>query len=181
MKKNISPWSLAVAVEDIPENGLHVAIEPTAATLAALAKFAHVRDLSRLSAAFDLTRRGAKVHVVGQVSGAVGQNCVVSLQPMQSDVEERIDLTFASVMPAGEVSENAAEGHRTMADPEPPEPLIGGQIDLGAIATEFLILGIDPYPRKPGAQFTPPPTEDPGTHPFAALDALKKRPGGGPS
>ena len=30
-----------------------------------------------------------------------------------------------------------------------PEPLIGGIVDLGALATEFLILGLDPYPRKP--------------------------------
>ena len=26
-------------------------------------------------------------------------------------------------------------------------------IDLGALATEFLMLGIDPYPRKAGAEF----------------------------
>ena len=31
-----------------------------------------------------------------------------------------------------------------------PEPLVGGAVDLGAVATEFLVLGIDPYPRKPG-------------------------------
>ena len=66
-------------------------------------------------------------------------------------------------------------------DEEPPEPLIGGKLDLGAIATEFLILGIDPYPRKPGAQFSPPKADDAGAHPFAALEALKKRPGGGQS
>ena len=28
--------------------------------------------------------------------------------------------------------------------------LVGGTVDLGAIATEFLILGLDPYPRKTG-------------------------------
>ncbi len=34
-----------------------------------------------------------------------------------------------------------------------PEPLVGGTIDLGALAIEFLIVGLDPYPRKPGAVF----------------------------
>jgi hypothetical protein len=59
---------------------------------------------------------------------------------------------------------------------EPPEPLENGIVDLGAVATEFLILGIDPYPRKPGAEFTPAKTRQEGEHPFAALAALKKKP-----
>ena len=60
-------------------------------------------------------------------------------------------------------------------DAEPPEPLIGGEVDLGAIVTEFLMLGIDPYPRKEGAEFEPPARhEDASEHPFAALAALKK-------
>ncbi len=31
-----------------------------------------------------------------------------------------------------------------------------GTVDLGAIATEFFLLGIDPYPRKEGAEFEAP-------------------------
>jgi hypothetical protein len=56
---------------------------------------------------------------------------------------------------------------------EPPEPLQDGAIDLGAVATEFLILAVDPYPRRPGAVFDAPPAGDPAAHPFAALAALK--------
>ena len=39
---------------------------------------------------------------------------------------------------------------------EEPEPLIGNSVDLGLLATEFLILGVDPYPRKPDAAFEAP-------------------------
>jgi hypothetical protein len=46
-------------------------------------------------------------------------------------------------------------------------------VDLGAVATEFLMVGIDPYPRKPGVVFEPPQTPDAGSHPFAALAALR--------
>ncbi len=49
-------------------------------------------------------------------------------------------------------------------------------MDVGAVATEFLLLAIDPYPRKPGAVFDAPKNDDPGAHPFAALAALKKPP-----
>src|SRR5262249_59663916 len=55
----------------------------------------------------------------------------------------------------------------------------GGAIDLGAIAIEFLILGLDPYPRKPDAVFQGSAVGDDAAHPFAALAALKKGRGGG--
>ena len=47
-------------------------------------------------------------------------------------------------------------------------------VDLGVVATEFLSLGIDPYPRKAGVEFAAPAVEDDTPHPFAALAALKK-------
>jgi len=58
------------------------------------------------------------------------------------------------------------------------EALVEGTVDLAAIATEFLILGIDPYPRKPGTVFQAPHVGDEIAHPFAALAALKKERGG---
>ena len=61
--------------------------------------------------------------------------------------------------------------------PDPPEPIEAGVVDLGRLATDALLLAIDPYPRKADAVFkhevTPP---DPDDHPFAALKALKAKP-----
>ena len=177
MTKSGSPWSVPVAVEDIPDTGLHVEIDAPAAARAAVAELAGLRELPRLSAVFDLTRQGAAVHVCGHVSARVGQTCVVTLEPIESAVEEAVDLKFA---PAGAPApEPKSERKRARGDDEPPEPLIDGGLDLGALATEFLFLGIDPYPRRAGAQFAPPKVEDAGEHPFAALEALKKRLGGG--
>jgi uncharacterized metal-binding protein YceD (DUF177 family) len=169
MEKVQNPWNVPVAVEDIPESGLHLEIDAPEAARAGLVAVAGLRNLPRLSAVFDLARRGAGVRVTGQVSAHVGQTCVVTLEPVESDVEEPIDLVFA---PSSADSVDAS-------GEELPEPLIGGQLDLGAIATEFLLLGIDPYPRKAGAQFMPPKADDTGARPFAALEALKKRLGGG--
>lgn len=168
MEKSASPWSVPVVVEDIPVTGLHMEIEAPAAVRAELAKLAAVRELPQLSATFDLARQGAGVQVSGKVSARVGQTCVVTLDPIESTLEEAVDVEFAP-----SVAEPAKTGE------EPPEPLIGGKVDLGALATEFLLLGIDPYPRKAGAEFAPPKVEDGGEHPFAALETLKKRLGGG--
>jgi uncharacterized metal-binding protein YceD (DUF177 family) len=172
-------WSVPVAVEVIPDTGLHIEIDAPAAIRAEVAELAVLRDLPRLSAVFDLTRQGAGVHVAGQVSARVGQTCVVTLEPIESDIEEAVDLKFAPVQEGGSEPEPKGARQRALSDDEPPEPLVNGTLDLGALATEFLILGIDPHPRKAGAQFAPPKAEDTGEHPFAALEALKKRLGGG--
>jgi uncharacterized metal-binding protein YceD (DUF177 family) len=179
MKKIANPWSVPVAVEDIPDTGLHVEIDAPAAVRPDLAELAGLRDLPRLSAVFDLTRQGSGVHVTGQVSARVGQTCVVTLEPIESTVTEAIDLKFAPAI--GAESDAKIARKRPLDDDEPPEPLFDGRLDLGALATEFLILGIDPYPRKAGAEFAPPKLEDSGEHPFAALQSLKKNPGGGQS
>jgi uncharacterized metal-binding protein YceD (DUF177 family) len=166
-------WSVTVRVDQVPETGRHVALAASEADRAAVAKAAEVDAVEALSAAFDLTRRGREgLRATGTVRGTVRQTCVVSLEPLVNTVEEAIDVTFAP-----HEAEAGLEPDAVLAvqGEDPPEPLVNGSIDLGALATEFLILGIDPYPRKPGVAFTPPPAEDDSAgHPFAALAALKK-------
>lgn len=162
-------------VEDIPETGLHLAIDASPEVRVQIGKLAGLRELPHLSAAFDLTRRGAGVHVTGQVKARVGQTCVVTLEPIECTLEEPVDLVFAPQQ-AGDDEEE--EGDHRASEADPPEALVGGKIDLGAITTEFLLLGIDPYPRKAGARFSAPRTDDDGASPFASLEALKKRLGG---
>jgi uncharacterized metal-binding protein YceD (DUF177 family) len=169
MEKNQNPWSVTVALDDIPETGLHIEIDAPESARSELATLANLRELPRLSAAFDLARRGAGARVTGQVNARVGQTCVVTLEPVENDVEESVDLTFSA----------AAGSQPQSKEDEPPEPLVGGVLDVGAIATEFLLLGIDPYPRKAGAEFAPLQAGDGSAKPFAALEALKKRLGSG--
>jgi Large ribosomal RNA subunit accumulation protein YceD len=140
---------------------------------AAVAKVAGLRDLPRFEANFDVTRRGSGLHVVGSVSATVGRNCVVTLEPIANEIEETIDLIFEPPQGLAEAAE--AEGQRHGVKWDDPEPLVGGVIDLGALATEFLILGLDPYPRKPGAVFEPPRDAKREQGAFAALGHLAKR------
>jgi uncharacterized metal-binding protein YceD (DUF177 family) len=173
------PWSVPVAVDDIPETGRHIEIDAPARTRAELlrlvAGLSTVRELASLSAVFDLTRRGARVHVSGHVRARVSQTCVVTLEPIENEVDETVDLLFAPTPAEAEAPGREIEVKLTQ---EPPEPLTGGTVDLGALATEFLVLGMDPYPRKPGAEFAPLKVGDDGPRHFAALEALKKRFGG---
>ena len=175
-----APWHVPVAREDVAETGQHFDLTADHEIRAAVARLAGLRDLPRLEAHFDVTRAGdSGLRVCGHVSATVGQNCVVTLEPLSNEIEETIDLVFAPPPPepvhepdAAADSEDASP--RTKRNWNEPEPLIGGVVDLGAIATEFLILGLDPYPRKPGAVFDPPQDLKAQAGPFAALAKLAK-------
>ncbi len=176
MNETNFPWSMPVAVSDIPDTGQHFDLAADEDMRAKLAKLAWLRALRKLEASFDVERHGANgLHVSGRVVAAVGQTCVVTLEPLDNEVEENVDLIFvpASEPVAGTDDDGTATGH---VAPDAPEPLVGGSINLGVIATEFLLLGIDPYPRRPGVEFKPASVGDAGAHPFAALAALKKDP-----
>ena len=169
-------WSVPVAVADIPDTGRQVELVADPATREAIARSAGLLALPRLEATFELTRQGTDAaHVVGRVGAIVRQSCVVTLEPVESEIDEAVDLRFT---PAVEASrEEGGASFNSLDAEEPPEPLHDGTIDLGAIAIEFLLLGIDPYQRKPGAVFDAPQvTDDSSGRPFAALAALKKDP-----
>ncbi len=173
-ERSITPWRVPVTAEDIAEDGQHFALIADSDVRAAIASMAGLRDLPRLQADFEVTRQGlGGLRVVGRVSAAVGQNCVVTLEPLVNEVEEDVDLLFVP-----QSAERAGGAEETDSVPEAkwddPEPLIGGIVDLGALATEFLILGIDPYPRKPGAVFEAPRDSQSDGGPFVALAGWAK-------
>ena len=168
-------WSVPVAVDKIPETGRRVDIVADTSTREAIAKAGGFAALPRLEAGFDLMRIGADgLRVAGRVSATVVQNCVVTLEPIESAIDEPVELVFLPDAAAASHEAMVDTAGLTPADADPPEELRDGVADLGAIAVEFLLLGIDPYPRKPGAVFDAPPADDPASHPFAALAALKK-------
>jgi hypothetical protein len=176
MTGRADPWSVPVTVAQIPESGLHRDIEANPAARAAMAEVAGLREILSARASLDVTSvGGGRFHVAGYVRSRIGQTCVVTLDPIENDIDEPIDLIFAppeQIPDLADLVEEAAESDVEI--PDPPEPIVNGVIDLGRIATDALFLGVDPYPRKPDAVFEPPVVAaDPEDHPFAALKALQ--------
>jgi uncharacterized metal-binding protein YceD (DUF177 family) len=141
-----------------------------------MAELAGLREILSARAALNVTpKSGGRVHVAGHVRARVGQTCVVTLDPIESEIDEPIDLIFAppeQIPQLADLVDDAAESDTEI--PDPPEPIVNGVIDLGRLATDALFLGIDPYPRRPDAVFEPPVVAaDPEDHPFAALKALQ--------
>jgi uncharacterized metal-binding protein YceD (DUF177 family) len=182
MSKPAPPWSVPVKLADITESGRRVTVEADAAALAGLAGALGVDSVQQAGATFDLSHWGRDgLHVAGRVTARVSQSCVVTLEPVVNAIDEAVDVDFAP-------PEKAMAGRPKSEDESPssiegPEPLAGDSIDLGALATEYLILGVDPYPRKPGIAFDAPSGGEKTAEkaadgaegsPFAALAALKK-------
>ena len=172
------PWRVPVVQADVPQAGLHFDIVADEGVRAAVAELAGVAALPRLNASFDVSLHGrGGLHVSGHVSATVGQICGVTLEPIENEVSEGVDLVF---IPAAAERGDRDEGREVQVSLEDaPEPLISGTVDLGALATEFLILGIDPYPRKSGSVFEAPAGGEDAARPFAALATLKEKGRGG--
>ncbi|MBJ3776492.1 YceD family protein [Acuticoccus mangrovi] len=148
----------------------HVAIEASEAERAALAEALDLLSLTSLTADLSVSPwRSEGVRVRGTVRGTVSQACVVTLEPVEGVVEEEIDVRLHP---------DAGEATQVEVDPEaadPPEALESDVVDVGAIALEHFVLGLDPYPRVPGAAFEEEAeAEEEEPSPFAALAALKK-------
>ena len=91
------PWSVPVALSEVPDTGRQIDLVADGQVRAAVAELAALAALPRLEAGFDLTLHGRNgLHVVGRVSATVGQTCVVTLEPIENEIEEPIDLVFSS-------------------------------------------------------------------------------------
>jgi uncharacterized metal-binding protein YceD (DUF177 family) len=166
-------WTFPVVVDDLPDEGEKFELVPDETARADLAKSADVLAVPSLVARVEVRpdgRGGADVE--GTLDAAVRQNCVVTLEPFDNKIDERIFVRFAppgSLVPA---DERPAE----LGEEDPPDEIVNGTIDLAAVVTEFLALAVDPYPRKPGAVFAPPESAraEKEPSPFAALEKLKR-------
>ncbi len=178
-----SAFSRRLSVAETPVEGLDIVLTANEQERAALAQENGLAGLPLLEAALHVDRVGAEgLEVSGQLRARARQTCVVTLEEFDADIVEPIHVRFAPQHAPNEMKggrrDDAAESvdhHISISDEEePPDPLIGGEIDLGAVAAEFLTLALDPYPRKPGATFTEPNPEagDASVSPFSQLRDL---------
>jgi Uncharacterized ACR, COG1399. len=110
------------------------------------------------------------------VRAEVEQACVVTLDPVPESIREVVDLRF---LPESEIEPVDEEVEIDVDAEDPPEPIVGATVDLGVLTTEFIAVGLDPYPRKQGVEFEPfiedDGSEDEAESPFARLSALKDK------
>lgn len=167
------PFSRPLRVSTLPAEGTVIDIAARPDELSGLARSLGIPSVESLSATLEVKplSRGM-IRVRGQARAELHQGCVVTMEPFPTRVAEEVEMRFAPPEIAASMAE--AVGDDLEAE-DPPDPYSGDHIDLGAVAREFVALGLDPYPRKPGAVFAYE-EEAPGEEsPFARLAALKPK------
>ena len=165
-------FSRLVRVDALPREGQAVTIEATPAEREELASLYRLPAIAVLTATLRLDPWGqGGARVTGAVHGEFTQVCVVSLEPFPATVDEDVDVRFAPQTAANSRSTPIEETQTfSLADEDEPDPVFDGKIDLGALTAELFALGLDPYPRKPGAAFKGGSTNpEPMDSPFSAL------------
>ena len=184
------PFARPFDVRSLKGEARRLDVTATPEECAAVTEAVALPGVAALEASFRLTpRAGGRVDLDGRVRATVTQTCVVSLEPFESAIEQPVQLSFAPAAapiqePRGRSSRGEVEVVLTTPvggnddQEDPPDPILDDTIDLGAVAVEFMVLGLDPYPRKPGVHFDDMVVGEkdaPAPSAFAVLSRLKDR------
>ena len=168
--------SHVIRADEVPPSGKNVKLSADAATLEALAARFSVEEVADLSAHILLTPLDKNcLSVTGEMRGRVRQICGVTLEPVWTEIERRIEAEF---QPA-EMAAAFIEPEEDM-EAEAPEAMQNGEADIGEWVTQLFAMEVPSYPRAPDAAFDgygqstqEIEAEDKKPSPFAALAALK--------
>jgi uncharacterized metal-binding protein YceD (DUF177 family) len=157
-------------------------IEATPAECVALAlRFGFLAlDYFRATVRLGPVRGSGDFRLTGHISARVVQSCVVTLDPVTSEIERDFELLLC---------EEAGDEDRLAGIEDDFELFSGDAIDIGEVAAVELALSVDPYPRAPAVSGEAPGSggedgesglatkrgEVPGNRPFDALAGLRNR------
>jgi uncharacterized metal-binding protein YceD (DUF177 family) len=164
-----------VSVARLPQNGMPLRLMSNENERLALAKAHDLISVQSFTAELLIKRwRKDGVKITGKVAAEITQNCVITLEPLISQIQNEIDGLFVQEGSKLARPPLSADGEIVIDydGADLPETFSGDAIDVGALAEEFFGLAIDPYPRKPGAALEAAPDEEPGLSkpsPFAKL------------
>lgn len=169
----MSGWRHVVKLSELARGPVSAKLEPDEATRAQIAKQLGLESLPALSGSVSVRPWLDGAEIVGRFRGRVEQICGVSAEAFEQDVDGDFELR---VVPAGSPNAPAdSDGGDVALDldaPDPPDVTENDELDLAAYLVEHLALEIDPFPRKPGAEFEYTP-DAPEESPFAVLKRLK--------
>ncbi|WP_395943607.1 YceD family protein [Brevundimonas sp.] len=161
------PFSDTVRINQIGA-GLSRRLEPDVDTRKRIARALDLQGLEDFVIDMEVkpTPSTSEWTLKGRISAHAVQTCGLTLEPLPVDVDRRFSIQLVEAAP------QESDEIEVTLDEEDADVIEDGKIDLGQYAVEQLALSLDPFPRKPGAEFVQP--EEPAEiSPFAALKALK--------
>ncbi len=167
------PLTHKVRIAELSPTGTTVRLVPNAQERAALARYVDVLDVSDFTLEANIVPRREGAVVTGRLRATVRVTSVVSLEPFDDTVDEAFEVEFAPPEEVAALEAAQEEDPEAEVLRDPPDALVDGAVDIGALAAEFLSLGLDPYPRRPGEVFETHEEGPAVESPFAALAQLK--------
>jgi len=167
-------FSRPLNVESLKIGKSEQTLEATPDECAQLAQRFDLLTLDHLSANVQLNRKGAgdsiRVFVSGRLNAGITQSCVITLDPVSSEIEADFNAAFDS-----EAEDIKSDCDFDISNDDIAEPIIDGSIDLGELVAQYLAVEIDPFPRKEGADGSGMTLESANTetNPFSVLKKLK--------
>lgn len=166
-------WSKPLKLHELGRGPVTLDLEPDAGQRAKIAGDLGLESLPALAARVTVKPWLDGAEISGRFTATVEQICSITLDPFEQTLQGEIDVR---AVPPGSQAAAADEGGEVALDPnapDPPDVLEGDSVDVAAYVVEHLALEVDPFPRKPGAEFdyTPPTQEE---SPFAVLKKLKE-------
>lgn len=154
-------------------NGQTLSISANTDERQALTGRFHLQNLDQLFAEVALIRDGSIVQLSGIMKAKATQNCIISGEPVETEIEEKLRINFIPQpdhAPDAEIELDDGDCDSIFHD--------GAQIDIGEAVAQSLSLSLDPYPRADSADSTGKAMgikseEEAG--PFGALADLKAK------
>jgi hypothetical protein len=166
-----SPLDWSVSIPEAGAGERTGVLRASAAELDALAAELGVLSIAELSARYAIVPiRLGRYRITGEIEARLTQACVVTLDPVPAAIIEPLDV---ELWPAGEIERPSGREEQEVLAAADIEPIDGVSVDFGRIVFEHISAALDPYPRKPGAEFE----WDEGkteSGPFAVLAKLKQ-------
>lgn len=166
------PLDWTISTTDIPEGGLKRVRAATEDERKRLADALELLALSDLTVSYRIEplAKGA-YRLYGHLDSALAQACVVTLEPVAAKVAANFDVEF---WPTVDVPEEGED--KRILEGRDIEVLNKGEIPVGDIVFETLSASLDPYPRKPDAEFSwqdKAGENSEKANPFAVLSKLR--------
>ena len=170
----MNDFSYILDVNDVADGGRDFAFAASPEECAALGQRLGLRKLVsfEVSGQIQPLSDGRTILVQGGFVAEVVQSCVVTLDPVESRLEDTFEIRY---VPGGDGAVATESDVEVSPDDGDVEPFDGQSIDLGAVAAEFLSLALDPYPRKSGVEFTFDTAPERDLGPFAGLAKLRNK------
>jgi hypothetical protein len=165
-------FSHGVRLAEVPASGLTASLVADEAARREIARALDLVALDRLEAEVTVKPWFDGAEISGRWQADYVQTCGVTLERL--DRRQSGDFTVRAVPPGSlHAPAEEAEAEIDLETDDSPDVAEGGAVDLAAYVVEHLALEIDPFPRKPGAEFTPPENSA-DLSPFAVLKRLRQ-------